>query len=147
MGSVCRTMSRVYRLLVGAVLLALMTAIRSFVWYKYVPGAADVWPQLLIILMLLPADGVTAELYGFWSGEKLIAAAAGVFPSIIGLAVASMGHSFSPRALTINLLLGLWMGAMGLGGAEYREDRKPLWLVTGFCLWLFTLLLAIGSAD
>lgn len=134
----------VHRLFVGVALLALMVIIRSFVWYKYVPGVIDVWHWTLTYIILLPTDGAISVLYGFWSGEKLMAFLVGFLPSVAAMIVATMRLG-SPSGIFIHLLLGVGMGIMGFGGAEYKADRKPLWFVAGFLIWLLILLMAIGA--
>lgn len=132
------------RLLVRMALIAIMAFIRSFIWFKYEPRVYDVWNVALTYIILLPTDGVVSEIYGFWSGEKLIAFLIGFLPSIAAILVATIRLG-SPSAIFIYLLLGLGMGIMGFGGAQYKAERKPLWLVAGFLMWLLILLMAIGS--
>lgn len=129
---------------VGAVLLMSLATIRSFVWYNYVPGIINIWHWTLTYLIILPTDGLVAELYGFWSEKKSIAFLIGFLPSVVAMIVASI-RLVSLSSFFIYLLLGLGMGTMGFGGAEYKAERKPAWLFAGFIVWLLILLMAIWS--
>lgn len=141
--------SRVHRILVGVAPLVLMAIIRSFVWYKYVIGMIN-WhvdwyiERIVILLLLLPVDGIISELYGFWSRERLMSFLIGFLPSTISLIVL-IYLGGDGRGVFIHGGLAFGMGLMGFGGAEYKVDRKPLWLVAGFLIWLLILLTAIGT--
>ncbi len=141
------TLSRFTRVIVGLVPLVVSASARSWVWYNYVPGIIDVWHMALLPLHLIPIDGGVAAVYGFWSGEKLMAFLVGFLPSTASSIVAVIRFPSNAGGVTFNLLLGLGLGVMGFGGVKCKATGRRMWLVAGFVLWFFTLLTGLLSGS
>ena len=139
--------SRFTRVIAGLAPLVVSASIRSWVWYNYVPGIIDVWHMALLPLLLLPIDGGVAAVYGFWSGEKLLAVLVGFLPSTVSSLVAVIRFSSNVGGVWFSLLLGLGMGVMGFGGSKCKATGSPLWLVAGCVLWVLTLLTGLLSGS
>jgi len=141
------TLSRFTRVIVGWASLVVSASIRSWVWYNYVPGIIDVWHMALLPLLLLPLDGGVAAVYGFWSGETLMAFLVGFLPSTVSSIVAVIRFPSNAGGVSFSLLLGLGLGVMGFGGAKCKATGRRLWLVAGFVLWFLTLLTGLLSGS
>jgi len=92
----------------------------------------------LFFLLFGPVDGVVSEVYGLWSGKRLLAFLIGFLSPLVALAVPIMRLGWH-QGFGWFVFLALGMGLMGFGGAKYRVDKERKWLVIGFLAWLFFL--------
>ncbi|MCJ7635581.1 hypothetical protein MUP77_24725 [Candidatus Bathyarchaeota archaeon] len=128
----------------GLIILGSLLTSHFLVYSNYSPGTVNRWHWMAGVLALVPIDGIIAFSYGLLSENLVVSFLIGFLPSTLTILLAAKKHNLHHR-ISYYVFLGIAMGAMGVGGAQYVLSASLLLLIVAVIAWILILFLALRT--
>lgn len=93
-------------------------------------------------LLLIPAPGVIAFLYGHWSGKGWLSFSIGFSPVFIFFVSSAFLENYTYTSVFLGSFMGVLAGIIGYSGATKKKGKMD-WIIlvpASMVLWIFTIL-------